>query len=87
MSESKFEQGSKGPEQPERNILDQVAEAGDWLAEELRKLDTPKETIETRCHLFGQLVFLMLMHEKGKETPMELAQSYLEQFKPKDQKE
>ena len=87
MSESKFERGSDGLEQPEKNILDQVAEAGDWLAEELRQLGTSEETIETRCHLFGQLTSLMLMHEKGKKTPMELAQSYLEQFKPKDKKE
>lgn len=84
MDESKFGRDPQGSEQSEKDLLKQVEEAGDFLANELRALGTDEETIETRCHLFGQLVFLTLS-SKERKTPMELARAYLEKFKPKSE--
>ena len=55
--------------------IEEVVEAGNWFEKQLRELGVDEETIATRCHLLGQLCAIM------PETPMKIAEGYLEQFK------
>jgi|GEM_PF-7047359 hypothetical protein len=66
----------------EENLIDQITEAGNWLESQLKEMGVPEDTIETRCNLFGQLVAIMRLSDKGKdETPMKVAEKYLETLK------